>query len=54
MKHEIEILKVKYGSYTNVAKALGITYRHLINVRNDKEISEPLKKLIKSLTRKQT
>ena len=49
MEHEIELLKEKYGSYSNVARALGITYRHLINVRNNKEISKPLEKLIKSL-----
>ena len=47
MKTDIEILKDRYGNYTKVAAALGITYRHLLNLRQGIEPSKHLKLLIK-------
>ena len=49
MKNEIEVLRAKYGTYSAVARALGITYRHLINVRNEDKTSKLLKMHIKSI-----
>jgi len=31
---ELNQLKKQYGSWKNVAAVIGITYRHLINIRN--------------------
>ena len=46
MKKEIEILKKQHGTYTAVAKSLGITYRHLINIRSGMKPSKHLEILI--------
>lgn len=54
MKNEIEILRGRHGTYTAVARALGISYRHLINVRNEEKTSKLLKMHIKSIITDQT
>lgn len=47
MQKEIEILKEKYGTYSQTAKVLGITPRHFRRIRNDHlKPSKPLKKLM--------
>ena len=33
---ELNQLKKQYGSWKNVAAVIGITYRHLINIRHGK------------------
>ncbi|MCK5608689.1 hypothetical protein KAR91_42825 [Candidatus Pacearchaeota archaeon] len=51
MEKEIEILRGKLGSYDLVAKELGITARHLLNVKKGEHISRSLELLIKRLSK---
>jgi hypothetical protein len=43
MKSQLNLLKKHYGSDSAVAKALGITPRHFLNVRKGKYIGRFLK-----------
>ena len=49
MKSQLNILKKHYGSDTAVAKALGITPRHYLNVRKKKFVGRFLALQIKRM-----
>jgi len=49
--NEIDRLKESLGTYAEVAKALGISQRHLRYIRSTGRISSPLRKLITFLLR---
>jgi len=46
IKEYIEILKGRMGSYGAVAVELGITERHLLNIRKNRHCGGALRKLI--------
>jgi len=45
-KLQIEYLKGRYGSFTAVARRLGVTYRQLSNIRNG-QVTKTMRKLIR-------
>ena len=49
MKRELDAIEKYYGSKKNAAKAVGITYRHWLNVRNGKYIGRFLAMRIKQM-----
>jgi len=50
MEKQLEILKEKYGTWQAVAKKLGITYRHICNIRsNNKSAGKSLQFMIRTL-----
>ena len=46
MKENLEVLKRQFGSDAEVAKRLGITARHVRNIRQGYHVSLSLQKLI--------
>lgn len=51
MEKEIEILKQKYKTYKKVAERIGITPRHLLNLRKEKHVGVFLANHIKKLAK---
>jgi hypothetical protein len=43
---QIEYLRGRFGSFTNVARRLGVTYRQLSNIRNG-QVTKTMRKLIR-------